>query len=160
MAGVALGIARRALDELEALAAVKPFARSETMLRQHSPSQVQIGEAEGLLQAGRAFVQQTLADTWETVTKGERISWKQHGQLRLAGLQAATQALQVVDLVFRTAGATSAMTTSPFERCLRDIRTSAQHSCLTPNNYEQAGQLFVGASPTDAAWCRDYRGPA
>jgi indole-3-acetate monooxygenase len=158
MAGVALGIARRALDELEDLAAVKPFARSETTLGQNAPSQVQIGEAEGLLHAGRAFVCQALSDAWETVQRGERISWKQHGLLRLAGLQAVTQALQVVDLAFRTGGATSVKTTNPIERCLRDIRTAAQHNCLTPNNYQQAGQLFLGSGPSDSAWCGDYRG--
>ena len=77
-------------------------------------------------------------------------------QVRAAG----HLALQVVDLVFRTAGATSVKTTNPIERCLRDIRTAAQHNCLSPNNYEQAGQLFLGAGPSDSGWCRDYRGDA
>jgi hypothetical protein len=43
MAGVALGIACRALHELEDMTAVEPFARSETMLREHPPSQAQTG---------------------------------------------------------------------------------------------------------------------
>jgi len=158
MAGVALGIARRALDELEALATVKPFSRSETMLREYSPSQVQIGEAEGLLRAGQAFVSQELATAWDTVSRGEPISWKQHSLLRLAGVQAASQALQVVDLASRTGGATSIRVTSPIERCLRDIRTAAQHNTLTPNNYEQSGQAFLGLGPASNGWGRDYRG--
>lgn len=157
MAGVALGIARRALDELEELAAVKTHARSETLLREHASAQIQIGEAEGLLRAGQAFVYQTLADAWETAKRGERIDWKQHGLLRLAGLQAVTQALQVVDLAFRTAGATAIQLASPIERCQRDIRTAAQHNCLIPGNFEHAGQLFLGFAPASNAWGRDYR---
>ena len=74
---------------------------------------------EGLLRAGRAFAYQTLEETWATFQRAGRIPWTQHGLLRLAGTQAVTQALQAVDLVYRTAGVSSIYNTMPFERCLR-----------------------------------------
>jgi alkylation response protein AidB-like acyl-CoA dehydrogenase len=158
MAGVALGIARHALDALEELTAAKVPTRSQTPLREHAHAQAQIGEAEGLLRAGRAFVYQTLEEAWATARDGHRLTWAQHGLLRLAGTQAVTQALQALDRVFRTGGASSIYTTLPLERCLRDIRTAAQHHCVTPSNYETAGQFFLGYDPAVTFWGRDFRG--
>lgn len=158
MASVALGIARHALDALEDLASAKVPARFQTPLREHAYAQSQIGEAEGLLRGGRAFLFQTLEEAWDTVQEGRRLTWAQHGLLRLAGTQAVTQALQAADLVFRTGGATSIYARLPLERCLRDIRTAAQHHCVTPGNYEVAGQFFLGHDPAVTFWGRDFRG--
>lgn len=158
MAGVALGIARHALDALEELAVVKTPARARTVLRESPQAQAQIGEAEGLLRAGRAFVYETLEEAWDTVARGRRLGRQQHGLLWLAGTQAVTQALAAVDLAFRAGGASSIFVASPLERCLRDIRTAAQHHALTPTNYETAGQLFLGFDLAGTLWGRDYRG--
>jgi indole-3-acetate monooxygenase len=160
MAGVALGIARHALDALEALAAVKTPARSQAVLRESPLAQAQIGEAEGLLRAGQAFVYRTLEAAWDAVQRAGRLGREQHGLLRLAGTQAVTQALQAVDLAFRTGGASAIYLASPLERCLRDIRAAAQHHVLTPGNYETAGQLFLGFDLAGTFWGRDYRGEA
>jgi indole-3-acetate monooxygenase len=158
MAGVALGIARHALDALEELTAAKVPTRSQTPLREHAHAQAQIGEAEGLLRAARAFVYQTIEEAWATARDGHRLTWAQHGLLRLAGTQAVTQALQAVDLIFRTGGASSIYTAQPLERCLRDIRTATQHHCVTPTNYETAGQFFLGYDAAVTFWGRDFRG--
>jgi len=157
MASVAMGIARHALDVLEHLASTKVPSRLQTPLREHAYAQSKIGEAEGLLRAGRAFVYQTLEEAWDTVREGRRLTWAQHGLLRLAGTQAVTQALQAVDTVFRTGGASSIYASVPLERCLRDIRTAAQHHCVTPSNYEVAGQFFLGHDPSVSFWGRDFR---
>jgi indole-3-acetate monooxygenase len=160
MASVALGIARHALDALEELAAVKTPARSQTVLREDPVARAQIGAAEGLLRAGRAFMYETIEQAWATALNGGRLSWKQRGLVRLAGTQAVTQALQAVDLACRTAGASSIYVSSPLERCLRDIRTAAQHHTVAPGNYELAGQLFLNFDLTGTFWGRDYRGDA
>ena len=41
-------------------------------------------------------------------------------------------------------GATSVYASSGLERCLRDVRTAAQHVCVVPQNYEVRGQVFLG----------------
>ena len=113
-----------------------------------------------MLRAGRAFLYETVDQAWDTALRGRRLSWEQRGLLWLAATQAVTQALQAVDLTFRAGGASSIYLTSPLERCLRDIRTAAQHHCVTPSNYEIAGQLFLGFDPAGTFWGRDYRGDA
>src|SRR4029453_9736119 len=104
-----------------------------------------LGEAEDLLRAGRAFLFESLRAAWEVARRGEPLRWEQRGLLRLSATQAATQALQAVDIVYRAGGASSVYASTQLERCLRDIRTASQHVCVMSTNYEVAGQLFLGA---------------
>jgi alkylation response protein AidB-like acyl-CoA dehydrogenase len=160
IACVSLGIARHAMDGFKELAGVKAPTWSQNLLRDKPVAQAQLGEAEGLLRAGRAFLYETVVAAWDTATRGERLSWEQRGLLWLAATQAATQALQAVDLVFRAGGASAIYAASGLERCLRDIRTAAQHVCVTPTNYELAGQLFLGLELGGTLWGLDHRGDA
>lgn len=160
MAGVPLGIARHALDAVRELAGAKIPSGSDTMLRDNPHAQARIGEAEGLLRAGRAFVYETLEHIWDAALRGQRLTWEQRGLMWLAASQATTQALQAVDLMFRAGGASSIYTSLPIERCLRDIRAAAQHRVLQPGNFELAGRLALGIDVSNTIWSVDYRGDA
>jgi alkylation response protein AidB-like acyl-CoA dehydrogenase len=157
---VSLGIARHALDAFADLAGAKTPTGSQVLLREKAMAQAQLGEAEGLLRAGRAFLYETVATAWETALCGKRLTWEQRGLLWLAATQAALQASQAVDLVFRAGGASSVYAATPLERCLRDIRTAAQHVCVTPTNYEFAGRLYLELDLFGTPWSMDYRGDA
>jgi hypothetical protein len=123
-------------------------------------AQSQLGEAEGLLRAGRAFLFESLAAAWEVACRGESLSWMQRGLLWLSATQAATQARQAVDIVYRAGGASSVYASTFLERCLRDINTASQHITVMPTNFEVAGQLFLGAEMSKTGWGRDNRGDA
>ena len=160
MAGVPLGIARHALDTLRALAGVKTPSGADAPLRDNPHVQARIGEAEGLVRAGRAFLYESLERAWEVALRGERLDWEQRGLLWLAASQATTQALQAVDLMFRAGGASSLYTSLPLERCLRDIRAAAQHRVIQPTNFELAGRVFLGLDVANTLWGVDSRGDA
>jgi len=160
IASVALGIARHALEAFKDLAGVKKPTRSQDLLRVRPVAQSQLGEAEGLLRAGRAFLFEALGDAWEVARRGEPLSWEQRGLLRLSATQAATQAVQAVDIVYRAGGASSVYASTQLERCLRDIRTASQHLQLSTTNYEIAGQMFFGADMSATGWNVDNRGDA
>jgi indole-3-acetate monooxygenase len=160
MAAVAIGIARHALDALKELAGAKTPARSQNRLREHPLAQFQVGQAEGLLRAGRAFLYESLAAAWDAAQRGQRLTWEQRGLVWLATTQAVDLAVQVVDLVFRAGGGSSVYASLPIERCLRDLHTLAQHHSVAVHNYEVAGQLFMGFEMAGSHWGRDYRGDA
>ena len=125
-------------------------------------AQSQLGEAEGLLRAGRAFLFESLAAAWE-VARPRRAAQLDAARPMLwlsATQQAATQARQAVDIVYRAGGASSVYASTFLERCLRDINTASQHITVTPTNYEVAGQLFLGAEMSRTGWGRDNRGDA
>jgi indole-3-acetate monooxygenase len=160
IACVSLGIARHALEVFKDLAGVKKPTYSQELLRAGAVAQSQLGQAEGLLRAGRAFLFESLAVAWEVARRGEPLSWMQRGLLWLSATQAATQALQAIDIVYRAGGASAVYAATHLERCLRDIHTASQHLTVMPTNYEVAGQLFLGAEMSMTAWNRDNRGDA
>jgi alkylation response protein AidB-like acyl-CoA dehydrogenase len=157
IASVSLGIARHALEVFKELAGVKKPTLSQDLLRASPVAQSQLGQAEGLLRAGRAFLFESLADAWSVVCGGDALNWEQRSLLWLSATQAVTQALHAVDIVYRAGGASSVYVSTQLERCLRDIRTAAQHLQVMPTNYELAGQFFLGAEMSSTTWGRDTR---
>jgi alkylation response protein AidB-like acyl-CoA dehydrogenase len=160
IASVSLGIARHALELFTELAGLKKPVWSQEALGTSPVAQSLLGQAEGLLRAGRAFVFEALGEAWATACNGSPLSWKQRGLLWLSATQAVTQALQAVDIAYRAAGGSSVYASARLERCLRDIRTASQHIQVMPTNYELAGQLVLGADMSKTAWNRDNRGDA
>jgi len=160
IASVPLGIARHALSLFSALAGTKTPTWSQALLRDKTAAQLAVGQAEGLVRSGRAFLTETLRDAWATVTRGVALSWEQRGQLWLASTQATTQAVQAIEHLFEAAGASAIYASFGLERCLRDARTAAQHICVTPSNYEIAGQLALGLDIAGTLWSIDNRGDA
>ena len=54
--------------------------------------------------------------------------------------------------------ASAVYTSTGLERCLRDVRTAAQHITVTPTNFEIAGQLALGLDVHQSVWSIDDRG--
>jgi alkylation response protein AidB-like acyl-CoA dehydrogenase len=67
--------------------------------------------------------------------------------LRLACTQAALNAAQAVDLMFDAGGATSVYTSSPLERCFRDVHVKMRHIAVSPTSLELAGRVLLGLDP-------------
>ena len=160
IASVPLGIARHAIALFSALAGTKTPTWSQAPLREKAAAQLAVGQAEGLVRSGRAFLTETLRDAWAAVTSGTALSWEQRGLLWLASTQVAAQTVQAVELLFAAAGASAIYASFGLERCLRDVRTAAQHICVTPTNFEIAGQLALGLDIGGSVWSIDNRGDA
>jgi alkylation response protein AidB-like acyl-CoA dehydrogenase len=159
IASVPLGIARHAIEAFKQLAAVKTPTYSQALLRDSAVAQSHLGEAEGSLRAGRAFLFESLRSAWQLAQHGERLTWHDRGLLWLSATQAVTQAMHAVDLVYRAGGAASVYASTQLERCLRDIRAASQHLTVMTTNYEVAGQLFLGADVSRTVWSRDSKRP-
>jgi alkylation response protein AidB-like acyl-CoA dehydrogenase len=160
IASVPLGIARHALDLFKELAAAKKPTGSPDLLRGSAVAQSHLGQAEGLLRAGRAFLFESLAEAWEVVSGGRLLSWHQRALLWLSATQAATQATEAVDIVYRAGGGSSVYASTRLERCFRDIHTASQHFNVMHSNYQTVGQFFFGDDMSATYWNRDNRGDA
>ena len=157
IASVSLGIARHAIELFKQLAGAKRPTYGQGLLRDGAVAQSHLGEAEGFLRAGRAFLFESVRSAWQSALRGEQLTWHDRGLLWLSATQAVTQALHAVDLVYRAGGAASVYTSTHLERCLRDVRTASQHLTVMTANYEVAGQLFLGADVSRTVWSRDSK---
>jgi alkylation response protein AidB-like acyl-CoA dehydrogenase len=150
-----LGIARHALDAL--IEGATKSARRYTigdhpedaprMLRDDVLVQESIGRAETLLSAARACLFTVMGDIWETLQKGEPPSNTQIARFITLHAHVVGVCVEVVQLVYKTAGGTAVYQKGPFDRCLRDIITMNQHVIGTTRTYEMAGRMLLGMEP-------------
>lgn len=144
IAGVALGIARSAIDTLSELAAAKTPTGSRRRLAERAVIQMQVAEAEARLRGARAFLFEAVDEAWRAALAQGAISTRQRAVLRLAATHATTSSAKVVDLMYNAGGATSVYAKSPLQRYFRDIHVVTQHMMVAPPTYELTGRVFLG----------------
>lgn len=144
IAAVALGIARTAIDLLRELASAKRPSRSSTILAEREVAHEKVGLAEGLLRSARAFLYETIRDTWRLLAGGEEVPEELTAINRLAASTAVDAAVKAVDIAFTLGGSTSIYTDRRLERCFRDVHVVQQHAVVSSNATIAAGRYFLG----------------
>lgn len=144
VASVMLGIARRAVDEVLALAAAKRPMMSAKTLAHRPIAQVDVARAQGAVRGARAYLFDELDRAWEDAQAGGRIGLERRARLRLACAHAASEAAVAVDLAYRTGGGSSVFAESPLQRCFRDVHTATQHVMVSPQVFETVGRMLLG----------------
>ncbi len=147
LAVVVLGTARHALDTLNEIAQAKVPVATRATLRERPIAQTQFAQAEGLLNAARAYFYQVNDEVWRRGEAGESFSFKDRAHVRLGIVTAVKLALQAVDLVADAAGMSSAQTSCPIERCWRDVHTASQHVLMNTARFEVVGRVLFGLPP-------------
>jgi alkylation response protein AidB-like acyl-CoA dehydrogenase len=139
-----VGVARGALDALLELAAVKTPRGGAGPLINNPVFHDQLARTEATLRAARAYLYETTREIWQWVATNGPCSPKEHNLLRLASVHAASLSADVVDMVWRAAGASAIFTANPFERRFRDIHAVTQNIAVRPDNYTLAGRVLLG----------------
>jgi alkylation response protein AidB-like acyl-CoA dehydrogenase len=147
--GVALGIARGALDVFVELArtrrtTVPGASGARVLLRDEAYVQSVAGHAEALVGSARSYVFDTLGDTWATLVKGDEPSMQQRARLRLAMTHTHSACVQAVDLLYKAAGGMAVYAANPFDRPFRDLHTINQHTFTSLRTYESVGRVLLG----------------
>lgn len=145
--GVALGVARRLLDDFIKLALEKkPFGKTE-LLCDNNHIQSQVGLSEAKLQAARAYVLETFREHYAAVEQGMRFTPEMRVANRVVTCYAIQQAREVMNFVYHAAGASSIFESNPFERRFRDLNTVTQQGQGAFSNFETLGQVMMGKTP-------------
>ena len=150
IAGVALGIARLAIDSLIELATKKTPQGSARLLAERASTQQHVARAEAQLRSARAFLIEAVDKAWEASLSTGEISVALRRDLRLATTHASEEAVKVVTRVYSCAGGSAIFDDSQLQRCLRDVLTASQHMMVSESTYELTGRLYLGL-PTNAA---------
>jgi alkylation response protein AidB-like acyl-CoA dehydrogenase len=145
--GVALGIARKVLDDFIRLAKEKTPASSATLLRDNGVIQSQVGLSEARLQSARIYVIDTFRRLYEHAASGSGFTHEQRVANRIVTCHAIHQAREVVNFAYHAAGATAIFERNPFERRFRDFHTVTQQGQAHFANFELLGQALLGVTP-------------
>ena len=142
--GVALGVARGALDDLRSLAAHKTAARARSAMRDSPVFQTELAELEAQWGSARAFQQTTLLEIWDEVSESRVLNMEHRARIRLATTYAINQCTEVVQAVYRLAGSNAIFQAAPFERRFRDMYAVSQQVQARRSNFETVGRFLLG----------------
>jgi alkylation response protein AidB-like acyl-CoA dehydrogenase len=150
-AGVALGIARGALDDFVDTARTKIPRGAKSPIRDSTVVQMGLAQADIRVRSARAWLLQSLAGIWQRIGAGNELSVDDRITLRGAATHAIHSAREAVDYAYNAAGATAIFHNHPLERRFRDIHTVTQQLQGRLNHFETVGAWMMGAD-TDLTW--------
>lgn len=149
-AGVALGIARGALDAFGELAVLGTSGTVDTPLRDRVQVQAAVGRAEAMLAAARLSCFQSIGDAWRAT--GDDELDRAVPAARLAIVYAIQSAVDVVELVFRAGGTRAIFNRNGLERRFRDVQVAVQHVAGSSSHFEAAGRIALGLPAGAPFW--------
>ena len=143
-AAFALGVARRALDEIAVQAGSYSRGYLTSTISQRGALQHDLGRCDQELRAARALCREAIADAWEFCLRGERPDLERQLRLRGACAYATDVACRVVAAAFRYGGGNAIYNDRILQRCMRDINAAAQHFMVNTSAYDNLGQFRLG----------------
>jgi alkylation response protein AidB-like acyl-CoA dehydrogenase len=99
-----LAVARRAIEEVLALAQSKVPVASSTALRGRASAQSKLAQAEAAVRSARFFLFDMLSEAWAAAVVGETISLRQKADVLLAMTNSVSSAVKAVELMCSIAG--------------------------------------------------------
>ncbi len=150
-AGVALGVARGALDDFVDTARTKIARGARSPIRDSAVVQTGLAQADMGVRSARAYLLQSIAAIWKDIQAGAALSMEHRIAIRGASTHAIHQAREAVDFAYNAAGATAIFESHPLERRFRDIHTVTQQLQGRLSHLETVGAWMMGAE-TDLTW--------
>lgn len=143
---VPLGIAKSAI---EAFVATSERTRAGTTnpFRDREKIQDELGRAEALRRASKAFLVSALEDLDQTLDIGGQDLVEARANFRLALSHSAESCVRAVDMMVACAGAAAIFESSTLARCQRDIHAATKHIAVAPHYFSLAGRLRLGMDP-------------
>lgn len=142
-AGVALGIARGALDNFVETAKTKVPRGARSPIRDSAVVQTNLAQAEVAVRSARAFLMQEMAAIWTEICAGGELTVAHRITLRMASTNAIHRAREAVDFAYNAAGATAIFENHPLERRFRDIHTVTQQLQGRLSHFETVGAWMM-----------------
>lgn len=144
VAACAIGIGRRAIDELAALADHKKPQGGSRTLSERSQVQADVAIAEAKLSSAWSYMRETTAGAWATAEDGNSLTLEHKRLLRLSATHATQTAAEVAEMMYKAGGGAAVYKTSPLQRTFRDAFVATQHAMVAPRTFDTYGRLRLG----------------
>jgi alkylation response protein AidB-like acyl-CoA dehydrogenase len=141
--GFALGVGRRILTEIAALANSGDGKTSALADGGGELFRNGYGASEGKLRAARAFLYEIAADVDASIAKGDPVSVRQITLIRLALNNATTAAAEAAAFAYHAAGGV-ALRQGALQRGIRDMMAASQHKIVSDFMLRECARDLLG----------------
>jgi indole-3-acetate monooxygenase len=138
---IALGIARRALDEIRTQAIEKGRGLPPSLLHTQPHFQFALGKAEIELASVRAFALKFMSDLFAEAQVHGTPPPPRQAEARAAATYVTEVAQRVTGVAFQAAGGGALFDDNPLQRCYRDVLAAGQHFAVSQTSYQALGQF-------------------
>ena len=140
---LAVGLARRALDDMTELATHTVRFPGGPTVSERAVFHKELGRAETRIRAARAVHREAMAVAWESAVAGTVPGEDIQLAVTTASVYAVETCADVVSDLFRYGGGRVLALANPMQRHLRNILAARQHLALSEENYEAAGRYLL-----------------
>jgi alkylation response protein AidB-like acyl-CoA dehydrogenase len=148
-AGFAMGVTRRALDELAAIARTKVRMGAGSFLKDDERFLHALGTLESRYLSSCAWVRETFAAIEQTALETGRLDPRENNAVRQATVHVTQEGADIVRQAYLLAG-TTALRDGPLQRCFRDIHAGSQHFFASPASTLDYARDRMAAAPESA----------
>ncbi len=141
---VAIGAARRALDELIKIATTTRGTFRSSKLDERQVVHRKIAEADLRIRAVRALMHERYEQLYQKASAGQPLEGADIADVRAMAVYATDIAIDVVTMAFHFAGNTGLRHPHVLGRLLRDLNTAGLHQVMSDTSYENHGKFRLG----------------
>ena len=145
-AGWALGVARRALDELQAIATAGRARIGGTAMRDQQVFQRAFSENTLALRSVRLLVRDTIGDIVRRLDGGAPMTKAMRDDLVSAVTYQTRMCMDVVQFAYMASGSAGLRNPSILQRCFRDMCVGAQHIYVDPRTFDAVGKGLLSSA--------------
>jgi alkylation response protein AidB-like acyl-CoA dehydrogenase len=140
---LAIGLARRALDDMTELATHTARFPGGPTVSERAVFHKELGRAETRIRAARAVHREAMAAAWESAVAGTVPGEELQLAVTTASIYAVETCSDVVTDLFRYGGGRALALSNPMQRHLRNVLAARQHVALSEEHYETAGRFLL-----------------
>jgi indole-3-acetate monooxygenase len=140
---LAIGLARRALDDMTDIATHTARFPGGPTVSERPVFHKELGRAETRIRAARAVHHEAMAAAWEAAVGGAVPGEELQLAVTTASVYAVETCAEVVSDLFRFGGGRVLALANPMQRHLRNVLAARQHLALSEENYEIAGRYLL-----------------
>ncbi len=140
---LAIGLARRALDDMTELAMHTARFPGGPTVSERAVFHKELGRAETRIKAARAVHREAMAQAWESAVAGTVPAEEIQLAVTTASIYAVETCTEVVSDLFRYGGGRVLALSNPMQRHLRNVLAARQHVALSEEHYEAAGRYIL-----------------
>ena len=140
----ALGIARRALEEIKQLASAKLRGGHTDTLAKRTTFQVEYARNAMRLKAAKSLFNDVYGQAWDKVDRGDELSPEDRANLRASAVYITESAKKVCDFMHQYAGTDASRLGNSMVRAYLDMQVGAQHVMVGEKPFTNSAQVLLG----------------